>query len=68
MASPEELQNRIGYRFRDTRYLEQALTHSSYSNETGARDHHLRCNERLEFLGDSVLSLAASEFIGAKPK
>ena len=63
MASPEELQNQIGYAFRDLRYLEQAMTHSSYSNETGARDHHLRCNERLEFLGDSVLSLAASEFL-----
>ena len=63
MASPEELQKRIGYAFRDPRYLEQALTHSSYSNETGARDHHLRCNERLEFLGDSILSLAASEFL-----
>ena len=63
MALSEQLQEKIGYRFRDPRYLEQALTHSSYSNETGARDHHLRCNERLEFLGDSVLSLAASEFL-----
>lgn len=63
MALFEQLQGKIGYRFRDPGYLEQALTHSSYSNETGARDHHLRCNERLEFLGDSVLSLAASGFL-----
>lgn len=63
MVLSEQLQEKIGYRFRTPGYLEQALTHSSYSNETGARDHHLRCNERLEFLGDSVLSLAASEYL-----
>lgn len=61
--SLDELQNLIGYRFRSPAYLEQALTHSSYSNETESRDHHLKCNERLEFLGDSILSLAASEYL-----
>ena len=61
--SLEVLQSRIGYHFRDPRYLTQALTHSSYSNETGARNHHLLCNERLEFLGDSVLSLITSEYL-----
>ena len=61
--SMEELQKRIGYSFHNPSYLERALTHSSYANETGAHDHHLRCNERLEFLGDSVLSLAASGFL-----
>ena len=59
----DELQRRIGYRFRDPQLLKQALTHSSYSNETGARTHHLLCNERLEFLGDSVLSLITSEYL-----
>ena len=59
--SLEELQSRIGYSFQDPSYLKRALTHSSYSNETGARNHHLLCNERLEFLGDSVLSLISSE-------
>ncbi len=64
MALPlEELQNRIGYRFGDIRYLERAVTHSSYSNETGARNHHLLCNERLEFLGDSVLSILVSDYL-----
>ena len=63
MTPKEELQRRIGYSFLDEHYLEQALTHSSYSNETGARDHHLRSNERLEFLGDSVLSLVTSEYL-----
>ena len=59
----EELQNRIGYTFRDPNLLTRALTHSSYANETGARNHHLLCNERLEFLGDSVLSLITSEYL-----
>lgn len=58
-----ELQNRIGYHFHQIKYLERAVTHSSYSNETGARNHHLLCNERLEFLGDSVLSLVTSKYL-----
>ena len=57
------LQERIGYRFSEVRYLERAVTHSSYSNETGARNHHLLCNERLEFLGDSVLSIVVSRYL-----
>ncbi len=58
-----DLQIRIGYTFRNEQYLERALTHSSYANETGAHNHHLRCNERLEFLGDSVLSIIASRYL-----
>ncbi len=55
------LQNAIGYTFRDISLLEHALRHSSYINE-----HNLKktaCNERLEFLGDSVLELVSSEFL-----
>ncbi len=64
MALPiEELETRIGYRFRNQALLLRAVTHSSYSNETGARNHHLLCNERLEFLGDSVLSLISSNWL-----
>ena len=59
----EELENTIGYHYRDKALLERALTHSSYSNETGAPGHHLLCNERLEFLGDSVLSVITSEYL-----
>ena len=62
----EELQKRIGYAFKNPGYLERALTQSSFANETGAHDHHLRCNERLEFLGDSVLSLVASRYLFAR--
>ena len=61
--SLNELQERIGYHFDNVGYLERAVTHSSYSNETGARNHHLLCNERLEFLGDSVLSLVVSNYL-----
>ena len=57
------LEDRIGYRFKNTELLERALTHSSYSNESGLKNHHLLCNERLEFLGDSVLSIITSNYL-----
>lgn len=60
------LEGRLGYYFEDRMLLQRALTHSSYSNESGAKNHHLLCNERLEFLGDSVLSLITSKYIYAK--
>ncbi len=56
----KELENRIGYHYKDIRFLENALTHSSYANE--AR-HGTRSNERLEFLGDAVLSIVVSDYI-----
>jgi ribonuclease-3 len=58
-----ELQKAIGYTFKDEGLLERALIHSSYSNEMGLKNHHMYCNERLEFLGDSVLSLITSKHI-----
>lgn len=66
MPEPESLdrlQSRIGYRFRDLRYLERAVTHASYANEIPEKNRHLHCNERLEFLGDSVLALTVSEYL-----
>lgn len=57
------LENRIGYKFKNSELLERALTHSSYSNESGVRNHHMLCNERLEFLGDSVLSIITSNYL-----
>ncbi|MBE6766709.1 MAG: ribonuclease III [Ruminococcaceae bacterium] len=61
----QELENKIGYTFRDKSLLRLALTHSSYANENGNPAH---CNERLEFLGDSVLSIIVSEYIFEKYK
>ena len=58
-----QLQEKIGYRFRDPDLLLRAVTHSSYANETGAKNHHLLCNERLEFLGDAVLSALTGEYL-----
>ena len=60
------LEERIGYRFNDGEILTRALTHSSYSNETGLKNHHIFCNERLEFLGDSVLSIVSSRYLYTK--
>jgi ribonuclease-3 len=57
MATPDALaalQIRLGHSFREARLLQQALTHRSFSS-----DH----NERLEFLGDSVLNLAVAHFL-----
>lgn len=47
------------HEFRNVKLLKTALTHSSYANEKGTADY----NERLEFLGDSVLSIVVSEFL-----
>ena len=61
----DRLEQTIGYSFTDKALLRRAMTHSSHSNETGERNHHLLCNERLEFLGDSVLSIAVSRYLYA---
>ena len=57
--SPKELENLIGYTFKDISILKLALTHSSYSNDL--KIGKLKNNERLEFLGDAVLELISSE-------
>lgn len=54
----------IGYKFKDISLLDIAFTHSSYVNE--ASGSHKKCNERLEFLGDSVLDLIVSESLFKK--
>ena len=63
---PRVLEKRIGYYFKDGSLLMRALTHSSHSNETGLKNHHMYCNERLEFLGDSVLSIITSKYLYSK--
>ena len=59
---PSYLEDTIGYHFQNKKYLLTALTHSSYANE----GKHLQSNERLEFLGDAVLSIVVSEHLYAK--
>ena len=55
------LQNKIGYTFKNTEFLHTALTHSSFANEhLSGRE---RSNERLEFLGDSVLSMIVCNYL-----
>lgn len=58
--SIQDLQKRIGYQFKDPALLERALTHSSYANESRKK---LECNERMEFLGDAVLSIIVANHI-----
>lgn len=63
-ASLASLEERVGYKFTDVSRLELAVTHSSYSNEVKSREDDGRgCNERLEFLGDSVLSFITSRYL-----
>ena len=57
----KDLEAAIGYRFRNITLLQNALTHSSYANE---RWHDsLMSNERLEFLGDSILGMVVAEYL-----
>lgn len=55
------LEERLGYHFNNRALLENALTHSSYANEH--RDAGLSSNERLEFLGDSVLGMVVADHL-----
>ena len=57
----EALEQALGYTFRDKSLLRNALTHSSYANEMYHES--LLSNERLEFLGDSILGMVVAEFL-----
>ena len=57
----KDLEAAIGYRFKNITLLQNALAHSSYANE---RWHDsLKSNERLEFLGDSILGMVVAEYL-----
>ena len=60
MKNLKELEKYLKYEFKNKKLLENALTHTSYAHESTK---NIKSNERLEFLGDSVLSLAISEKI-----
>ena len=57
----KELEQKIGYKFRDFSLLERAMMHRSNTTERSLPKY--QCNERLEFLGDAVLELVSSEFL-----
>ena len=54
----QEFENNIGYRFKDKSLLKTALTHTSYAYEK-----KVTSNEKLEFLGDSILEFISSNFL-----
>ena len=57
----KDLETEIGYHFHNISLLQNALTHSSYANE---RWHNsLLSNERLEFLGDSILGMLVADYL-----
>ncbi len=60
MTELEQFCKKLEYDFKNIDYLKIALTHSSYANE---RKGEVVCNERQEFLGDSVLSIIVSDYI-----
>ena len=55
-----QLETIIGYKFKNPKLLETALTHTSYANESRTPVQH---NERLEFLGDSVLQIVSADYL-----
>lgn len=56
----EVLEKKLGYKFNNEKLLKNALTHSSYANEVR---NGITSNERLEFLGDSVLSVIVADYL-----
>lgn len=60
MPDIAKLESEIEYKFKNRKFLKMALTHSSYANESNGK---LVSYERLEFLGDSILSLVTSDYI-----
>ena len=54
------IEDKIGYNFKNKAYLMEALTHSSFANE---RHNKIKCNERMEFLGDAVLSIISANYL-----
>jgi ribonuclease-3 len=61
-----KLEDTIGYTFKNLKLVKEALTHSSYANER--KGQNINNNERLEFLGDSVLSIIISQYLFEKYK
>ncbi len=62
------LEESLVYEFKNKGLIKTAVTHSSYVNEVKNRGELLECNERLEFLGDSVLSIIVSRYLFSEYK
>ena len=60
-SNTDKLMKKINYKFKNEEYLKEALTHRSYANENSTFKNF--DNEKLEFLGDAVLNLIATEYI-----
>ena len=60
MIDTQQFEEIIGYQFKNKQLLHEALSHSSYANE---RKKVRRSNERLEFLGDSVLGMVVADYL-----
>lgn len=60
MKRLRELEEKLGYTFQHSQYIQTALTHSSYANEVRGGE---KSNERLEFLGDSILGAVVADYI-----
>ena len=58
MKKIEKLEESIGYKFENKNYLRTALTHTSYAYEN-----KVKSNERLEYLGDSILEFISSKYL-----
>ena len=61
MSDIASFEKKINYKFKNPALLGEAVCHSSYANER--RDENIKCSERLEFLGDAVLSMIVSEYL-----
>ena len=63
ISSLDTLESALGVTFREKALLQQAFVHRSYLNELQSNEHALLDNERMEFLGDAVLSYIFSEYL-----
>lgn len=62
----KDCQKAISYNFKNEEYLLEAITHRTFANENESAKGKIKYNQRLEFLGDSVLSLIISEYLFKK--
>ena len=62
----KDCQKALSYNFENEKYLLEAITHRTFANENKSDKEKIKYNQRLEFLGDSVLSLIISEYLFKK--